>query len=180
MNYSRRQLYAAGEPLGDSATEKKPGGGCLCGGGGGGSSSSSSNSTTTENTDKRIAVQSGMGISSDSSTINVQALDANIVGNAMDMIKAADATHGVSTTALLQTAGDVFGGNAQSFMALLSVADKLFTGAADVIAKTQDTALGQMATVNTSKNDSQGMIDQKTMVILAVAGIGALAMLKKG
>jgi hypothetical protein len=35
MSYSRRQLYALGEPLGDSATTKKVGGGRIYGGGGG-------------------------------------------------------------------------------------------------------------------------------------------------
>jgi hypothetical protein len=34
MNYSRRQLEALGEPLGASATQKKPGGGYVAGGGG--------------------------------------------------------------------------------------------------------------------------------------------------
>ena len=36
-NYSRRELYAMGEPLGNSATYKKAGGGYVLGGGGGGS-----------------------------------------------------------------------------------------------------------------------------------------------
>jgi hypothetical protein len=34
--YSRRELYALGEPFGDSATQEKLGGGYVCGGGGGG------------------------------------------------------------------------------------------------------------------------------------------------
>ena len=34
--YSRRELYALGEPFGDSATTRKLGGGYVCGGGGGG------------------------------------------------------------------------------------------------------------------------------------------------
>ena len=36
MNYSRRQLYALGEPLGNSVTVNKVGGGRIYGGGGGG------------------------------------------------------------------------------------------------------------------------------------------------
>lgn len=36
MNYSKRQLYALGETLGDSVTQRKAGGGYVCGGGGGG------------------------------------------------------------------------------------------------------------------------------------------------
>ena len=43
MNYSRRQLYALGEPLGESATRLKPGGRVY---GGGGSSSSTPEKTT--------------------------------------------------------------------------------------------------------------------------------------
>lgn len=39
MNISKRQLYAAGEPLGDGATRKKPGGRIFGGGGGGGGES---------------------------------------------------------------------------------------------------------------------------------------------
>jgi hypothetical protein len=39
MSYSRRQLYALGEPLGDSVTTKKVGGGRIYGGGGGGGGS---------------------------------------------------------------------------------------------------------------------------------------------
>ena len=34
--YSRRELYALGETLGSSSTQRKLGGGYLCGGGGGG------------------------------------------------------------------------------------------------------------------------------------------------
>ena len=41
MNYSRRQLYALGETLGESVTIKKVGGGRIYGGGGGGGSSAS-------------------------------------------------------------------------------------------------------------------------------------------
>jgi hypothetical protein len=47
MNYSRRQLYALGEPIGDSATRLKPGG-RVYGGGGGGSSTPSSTTQTTD------------------------------------------------------------------------------------------------------------------------------------
>ncbi len=39
MSYSRRQLYAMGEPIGDSATRRKAGGGLILGDGGGGGGS---------------------------------------------------------------------------------------------------------------------------------------------
>ena len=48
MSYSRRQLYAMGEPLGDSATYRKADGGLILGGGGGGSSSTGSQTNISE------------------------------------------------------------------------------------------------------------------------------------
>ena len=47
MSYSKRQLYALGEPLGDSVTRSKVGGGRIYGGGGGGGSPAPSPSNTT-------------------------------------------------------------------------------------------------------------------------------------
>ena len=47
MNYSKRQLYALGEPLGDSVTRSKVGGGRIYGGGGGGAPSGPTNTTVT-------------------------------------------------------------------------------------------------------------------------------------
>jgi hypothetical protein len=46
MSYSRRQLYAMGEPLGDSATYRKVDGGLVLGGGGGGGGGGSTTQTT--------------------------------------------------------------------------------------------------------------------------------------
>ena len=50
MSYSKRQLYALGEPLGDSVTRSKVGGGRIYGGGGGGSPASGPTQTTVTNT----------------------------------------------------------------------------------------------------------------------------------
>ena len=46
-SYSRRELYALGEPLGDSATYLKAGGGYILGDGGGGGGSAPANTTST-------------------------------------------------------------------------------------------------------------------------------------
>lgn len=153
MNYSRRELYAMGEPLGDGATSRKIGGGYVCGGGG---SSSSSTSSETTNIDKRLALQEGIGISSDQSTVNVTTLDAGIVNKALDTVAVTDAT------------------NAQGFNQLLTLADKFMTGAGDVIKATQATTLAQVGALGTAQNDARGSIDQKTMTILAVAGVAAV------
>lgn len=50
MSYSRRQLYALGEPLGDSATYRKADGGLILGDGGGGSSQPANTTSTTTQT----------------------------------------------------------------------------------------------------------------------------------
>ncbi len=158
MNYSRRELYAMGEPIGDSATTKKVGGGYVCGGGGG---SSSSTQSTTTNTDKRIAIQDGIGISSDSSTVNVTSLDAGIVTKALDTVSVADAS------------------NSQGFSQLLGLADKLFTGAGQTLQTAQSATLAQVGALNQAQNDARGTIDQKTIIILAVAGAAAFAYSRK-
>ena len=50
MSYSKRQLYALGEPLGNSVTRSKVGGGRIYGGGGGGAPASGPTNTTVTNT----------------------------------------------------------------------------------------------------------------------------------
>jgi hypothetical protein len=45
MNYSRRELYAAGEPFGESATRREVGGRVVYGGGGGGNTTATSNTS---------------------------------------------------------------------------------------------------------------------------------------
>lgn len=133
----------------------------MCNGGGGGSSSSSSSSTTT-NVDKRMVVDQGIGISSDSSTVTVEALDAGIVEKALDTVAAADATAGAG------------------FEKLLNLADGLFKAGGKLVEQTSETAMAAVGAVQTAQNDMKGAIDQKTLVILAVAGVGAAYLLKKG
>lgn len=150
MHISLRQLYAAGEPIGDSATEKLPCGRVIYGGGG--SRSSSSVATTSANTDRRMAFSSGVGISSDNSTINVQSVDAEIVKKALESVDLSSATAGAGIDKLLD------------------VADHLFTGAGQMVNQTQNAALAQLDSLNRAQNDSRGSIDQKTMIMLAIAG----------
>lgn len=130
---------------------------------GGGGSSSSSNSTTTNTTDKRMVVDgSSIGISSDTSTVTVNALDADIVKKALDTVSAADATAGAG------------------FSQLLTLADKLFTGAGQIIDNTQKTTMAQIEAVNAARADAQGTIDQKTMIVLAAVTAGAVILSRKG
>lgn len=126
------------------------------------SSSSSSNSTTTNNNiDRRqVVAEGGMGLSADGSTLNVtmQSLDGGIVQKALDTVANADAISG------------------QGFNQLLTLADKVITGAGGIIAATQETTNKQMDIINTTANDQRGQIDQKTiMVAVGVAGAVAIA-----
>lgn len=150
---SRRQLYAIGEPFGDSATHRTAGR-LICGGGGGGGSSSSSTSTTTHTTDKRLVVDAGIGISSDASTVTVNALDAGIVNKALDTVAGADAVAG------------------QSFDKLLTLADKMFTQGFDTVSTQQEQ-------VSAFAADVRGTIDGKTMMVLAVVAAVAFIGSKK-
>lgn len=70
MTLSRKKLYAAGEPFGPCATQRKPGGRIYGGGGGGGGSTHSESNPVTTNTDKRVAVSGGLGLSGDGSQIS--------------------------------------------------------------------------------------------------------------
>jgi hypothetical protein len=152
--FSRGQLYALGETFGEDCTRRE-GGRVIYGGGS--SKSSSASTTNTTNTDRRVALQSGVGISSSGGTVNVQALDGAIVQKALDVVGSADATSG------------------EGFAALLGLADKLFTGAGSAINAQQTTTLETLKTINTAANDQKGAIDQKTMIVLAISGAAALA-----
>jgi hypothetical protein len=153
---NKRQLYAAGEPIGDSCTSMAYGKRRIYGGGG--SSSSSSNQTQTTNTDKRMVLSGGVGVSSDQSTVNVTntSLDPQIVQSTLDAIKANDATNG------------------QGFSQLLTLADTLFQGAGQVIQKTQDSTMGQISALNTAAATTKGALDQKTLLIIAAGSVAAI------
>lgn len=167
-NYSRRDLYAHGEPLGDSATRRKLGGGYVCGGGGGGSSSSASTQT---NQDNRVAVQDGIGLANSSGNTlaitdggivsrGLQTVDSGIAGALGTVGKAIDAVN-------LSDAN-----NAQGFEQLLKTAESLWERGEGLIGQTQKAvadAYGQ------ARNDSAGTIDNRTIIVLAVAGAAAFA-----
>lgn len=155
--YSRAELYALGEPLGNDATRRKPGCGVVYGKGGS-SSSSQASSTTTTTTDKRLVVDGGsLGVSVDgSANVNVESLDANIVNKALETVAAADATAG------------------EGFDKLLQLTENLFDAGGKLLENNATTTLAQLEQLNTARNDTQGKIDQKTIVVL-VAGAVAVA-----
>lgn len=127
-------------------------------GGGGGSSSSSATTTQTTSTDKRMVVDNGVGVSSDSSTVTVNALDLGAIGKAFDFATAAGGT----------VAG--------TMDKVLGLADVILKGSIDAVKGTN--AVVSQA-YETAKNTSTGSIDQKTMIVLAVAGAVAFVASRK-
>lgn len=118
----------------------------------GGSSSSSATTTQTTSTDKRMVVDNGVGVSSDSSTVTVNAVDLGAVEAAFGFAE--------GSGALL----------AGSFDKVLKLADTVLTGSLNAADKS--TALVSSA-FETAKNTASGSIDQKTMMVLA--GVAAAA-----
>lgn len=178
---SRRELYAMGEPLGDGATRRKLGGGYVCGIGG---KSKSSSSTTTNNADNRMAIQNGFGLShssgnaldfSDNSTTTINSLDGGAISRALDTVDLSNATVYGTTSRALDSI-DLSGKRLETgYKSLIDAASSLFDRGESLIGKTQKSvadAYGQAQT------DKAGGIDQKTIIVLAVAGAVALYAIK--
>lgn len=178
MNHtiSRRELYAHGEPFGNSATRKKLGGGYVCGFGG---DSSSASTSQTFNTDKRLALQDSIGTSGDNSAINYTSTtqnnitDGGIVSRALDSIDVNNATNAQGFQSLLQAANFNTSTQANAFADLLDSASKnLFQSGERLIGQTQQSVADAYGKAQT---EAKGTIDNKTIIVLAVAGAAALA-----
>ena len=156
MSYSKRELYAAGMPLGESVTRAKLGGGYVCGGG-----SDSSSSQSSSNQDNRVAVQDGIGLSASSgNVISVTTVDAEVVGKALDSVNVSNAL------------------NSDNFTKLLDVQKDMFNTSQGLIGQTQKSVADAYAQAQT---EAKGTIDNKTIMVLGVAAAVALvAMNQKG
>lgn len=125
-------------------------------------STQANTTTTSNNIDRRqVVAEGGFGVASDGATVNITSVDAGIAKAAIDAVSGADATNG------------------QGFTQLLNLADKVFTGAGAMLDTTQKTSLAQVEALNTVANDAKGVIDQKTIIVLAIAGLGGAYLLKK-
>lgn len=135
--------------------------------GGGGGSSSSTSSTT--NTDKRMALDTGVGVSSDSSTVTVNALDSGAVAGALDFASNTNSAISANYDKLLS-------GTGQALSGIFALADKALAGGY----KSLDTTQGQFqTTLDTAQ--SKGTLDNRTITVLGVAAaaIAAFALRKK-
>lgn len=126
---------------------------CYWGGEGGRSSSAS----TTNNIDRRVAVQGGVGVSGDGNT--VMTVDPEVVARAFDSIDKNNAI------------------GAEGYSKLLDTAKMMFNTSEGLIGKTQSAVADAYAQAQTTK---QSTIDNKTIVVLAVAGAVAAIAFRKG
>lgn len=130
------------------------------------SRSSSSSDTANQNIDQRLVTGEGsIGISgsgsavhlADYSTTNITSVDPEIARAAFDFAKAADAT------------------GADGFNKVLGLAGDLFERGERMISQTQDRVADAYAQAGERVIDESGQISQKTMIVLALAGVGAVA-----
>lgn len=184
---SKRQLYAAGEPLGDGATRHKLGGGRIMGFGGGGSDTTQTSTQTsiTNMTDAR------------------QAIDNRIVNNQQDNRIAGNQTwtdvgntetnsrnvYNVSSTdagavaAGAKIASDALKAQSTDFAGLLSLGQILFSKSQNALDANVQLA-GTLATsANQAYSDATSQATgSKNVVLVAIAAVGivaAYAMFKK-
>ena len=116
--------------------------------GGGGSSSASM--STTNNLDKRLVVgDSALGITSDNSTLTLNMLDAGAIKGALDTVNMSNSI-----------AGD-------GYARLISAAENMFNTSQGLIGQTQKSVADAYSIATT---DKAGTIDNRTIIVLAVAG----------
>lgn len=169
MSISRRELYAHGEPFGDSATRRKLGGGYVCGFGGG---SSSASTQETNNFDQRNAVQDGIGLSGSSG--NAVTLNNTNTTNVMDggIVSRSLQTVDDTVTRSLNSINLNNATNAQGFESLLGAAESLWQRGEKLIGQTQQSVADAYMTAQT---EAKGTLDNRTIAVIAVAGAAALA-----
>jgi hypothetical protein len=125
--------------------------------GGGGSSSASM--STTNNLDKRLVVgDSALGITSDNSTLTLNMLDAGAIKGALDTVNMSNSI-----------AGD-------GYARLISAAENMFNTSQGLIGQTQKSVADAYSIATT---DKAGTIDNRTIIVLAVAGAAALFAFRK-
>jgi hypothetical protein len=156
----------------------------------GGKSSSKSetiNKITTTNTDKRqVLSEAALGVTADNSSVRIvnNSVAPTIVKDAMDtavsgMVIGGSLAGDVATKAI-NAVSVADATNAAGFSNLLSLADKMFSKSGQLMVDSQQAALDKVAQISTVANDSRGAIDQKTIVILAAAGLGAAYLIGRG
>lgn len=131
---SRRQLYALGEPFGESCTRIEAGR-LICGGGGGGGSSSSQSTQSTATTNQDMRVVGGnesTNVSAMNSTVTVSDAGAinSAFGFAHDVARDAFEMASASQINTSKTVADALGQVEKAYSTAKAGEQKIFAGAA--------------------------------------------------
>lgn len=150
------------------------------GGDGGGSSSASNTSTTTQNYDKRVAVDTGVGLSSDSSTVTVNALDANAIIEAFDFATKAGANAALiannSTVGALETVDRNAALTGKAFTDSLDFARTVFSQGLNVLTIAGDQVKAQGNLIASAWDNSKGSgAEKQTLFYVAVGAVALVA-----
>lgn len=145
---------------------------------GGRSSASSAQSTT--NQDNRVAVQDGIGLSASSgNVINItdggtvaRGLDTvdSTISQAIESVNLASANSTENYSTLLNSTGD-------KFEMLLGAAETLWDRGENLIGQTQKAVADAWSQ---AQNEKAGTIDNRTIIVLAVAGAATMALIARG
>lgn len=160
------------------------------------SSSKSSTTNQTFNTDNRMAVQDGFGFSNSyGNSIEINTLDGGIVGRALDSVdRTTAAILGINADSLATSRANTAdalafadAANARAletvdttlndgFNRLLDISRDLFIYGGDLIDQTQSTV---SAAYMDAQNTAKGTIDNRTIIVLAVAAAAALVLMTR-
>lgn len=155
----------------------------------GGGGSSSSNQTETNQIDKRMVIESGIGISSDSSTVSVQALDGGAVSAALNanvrafqesanVVNAATAAQDATSERMYMLSGQALTGAAATISDVLGVTSRVYERAFTALDKSGRVIEGAGSLVATAYDDARG--DQKQRSYIAIAALAVVAVVAFG
>lgn len=205
---SRQKLYEFGLPLGDGATRAKLGGGFVCGGGGDSESSQQSNTYDNRvavqdgvglsssdnnwiNASRTNNYEATTNYTSNT-TSNVTVMDGGLIGRGLDTVDAAfkgmlgttSSTYDGALSSVNKTVGAALDSininnatNADSFTKLLDTAGGWFTQSQGLIGQTQKSVADAYAQ---AQSEAKGTIDNKTIMVIAVAAVAGLAFANRG
>lgn len=123
-----------------------------------GGKSSSAQSSTTNNTDARVAVQDGVGVSNNTGTA-ITITDGGIVSRALDSVDTSNATM------------------SQGYETLIEAATEVFNRGQGLIGQTQAAVADAYSQAQTDKSST---IDNRTLIALAVAAVAGLFLFSRG
>jgi hypothetical protein len=197
-----------GLPLGTGATRAKLGGGYICGGGGDSDSRQESNTfdqRTAVQDGVGMSASNGNWVDasrtnlyeattnySSNTTSNVNVVDGGLVGRGLDTVDAAlkglfsssNNTYDGALSAINKTVGGALDSvnisnatNSQNFTKLLEAGREMFNQSQGLIGQTQKSVADAYSM---AQSDAKGTLDNKTILVIAVASVIGLTVMNRG